>query len=233
MADYPQRPPPTSSKPIRTAPPVPIRLTSAPTTTTPSNAIPLEPLASRREELLEYTRQFNEPQHTSAQCVSKVDLSAKTETSGAQVSGQAVKTFPTLGPGSAITERPLLESPEEAIQSAQYEEQPKAKITAFPTMPPVQVSQIEAKSNASTRSVFDVTKKDVRDFKATDDPDWDDEEEEALRSPRAKHCRRFVQIVCCISFVLWLWPVNFICLCIALTTSMKVTLNNDDYNNTF
>ena len=226
MADYPQRPPPTSSKPIRTAPPVPIRLTSALTTVTPSNAIPLEPLASRQPA--EYTRQFNEPQHPTAQYVSKVDLSAKTETSGAHVSGQPVKTFPTLGSGSAISERPLHESPKEldAVQSAQYEEQPKVKITAFPTMPLVQVSQIEAKSTTSTRSVFDVTKKDVRDFKATENPDWDDEEEEDLRSPRAKSRRLFVQIVCCISCVLLLCPANIICLCIAWQTSKKVTLNN-------
>ena len=79
-------------------------------------------------------------------------------------------------------------------------------------------------------SVFEVTQKEVDNFKPSPDAqgdfDYDNQHSNCCSrlqtAKTSKICHTLQQVLCCISIILCLWPLSCICLCIALKTSNKV-----------
>ena len=119
--------------------------------------------------------------------------------------------------------KPACESPEDS----EYEEVSPEFRSPTHSASNTPVSHNEAKSP----SVYDISEKDVANFKPGDGTE-DESEDINLhrRSPKAKDCGLFVKVVCCISCLLCLWPVNCICLFLACCTSEAVSLGIDLLN---
>ena len=82
---------------------------------------------------------------------------------------------------------------------------------------------VQPKGKRSGKSVYEITKKDADEFKATDKPYYDGGDVPRIVSQRAIEFTRFIKIVAYISCFICMWPFSCICLCCAYRLSLKVT----------
>ena len=206
--------------PAKYPPPVPVRRTGAQPTAklTPQNvAIPLKPVLPHDTEY----ELDEKPRVEESLCSEEGPYSAESivrEKLLLTAYDDQVQDYPREVEYENI--RPGRRQVKEEPKEIELLEEPTAQQS--PPLLSVSESSKPGKSSVRGPSVFEITHKDVDEFKATIKPYYD--EAMLYRKPWIE--RDFslcVKIIACISCCLCLWPFSFICLCCAYCCSLRVS----------